>query len=363
MKCCDDFDRLLGERFALRHCGQAARFIVLGRFVLAFLVERQKAIELHHLAGGAQFDIARAGLGNDVDCGALKLGGFHLARDCAIPDQLVEPRLVAIDIFGDFGRRAARAGRAHRFVRLLRVLRLVVVFARRSRHVFLAVIASEHGADVGNRLRRHVDAVGTHIGDQAGGFAVDLHAFIEPLREAHGDRRGEAELAACLLLHRRGGEGRRRIATGRLCLDAGNLEVCVFEVAGKGFRLGARADVEALDLLPVGADQARLEDFVTRGRQLGDDRPVFLGDEFFDFELAIADQTQRDRLHAAGRACARQLAPEYRREREADEVIQRAAGEIGIDQRAIDLARMLHRLGHRLLGDGVEDDALDLCDP
>ena len=141
------------------------------------------------------------------------------------------------------------------------------------------------------------------------------------------------------------------------------MKVRVFEVAREGFGFGAGADVEPLDLLAVGADQARLEDFVARRRELGDDRPVFLGDEFFDFELAVADQPQRDRLDAAGRARARQLAPEHRREREADEIIERAAGEIGIDQRAVDLARMLHRLGHGLLGDGVEDDALDLAGP
>ena len=112
--------------------------------------------------------------------------------------------------------------------------------------------------------------------------------------------------------------------------------------------------------MPVGADQPRFEDFVARGRQLGDDRPVFPGDEFLDLQLAVADQPQRDRLHPAGRARARQFSPEHRREREANEIIERAAGEIGIDQCTIDLARMLHCLGHRLLGDGVEHHALDL---
>ncbi len=165
-------------------------------------------------------------------------------------------------------------------------------------------------------------------------------------------------LASCCIVEVvKGGGGLRRAGFASTLV---HLEDCVLEIAGEGFRLGARADVEALDLLPVGADQARFEDFVARGRQLGDDRPIFLGDEFLDFELAVADKTQRDRLHAAGGAGARQLAPEHRREREADEIIERTAGEVGIDQRAIDLARMLHRLGHRLLGDGVEDDALDL---
>ena len=325
-------DRLLGEHLALRHCREAARFIVIGRFVLAFLIESEKAIEFDHLAGCAQFDIARARLGHDVDRGPLEFCGFHLARDRAIPDQFVEPRLIAIDIFGDFRGRAAGAGGSHRFVRFLRVLRFIVIFARRSRDVFLAVVVAEHGADVSNRFRRQVDAVGPHIGNQAGGFAVDFDAFVEPLRQSHSDGRGEAELAACFLLHGRGGEGRRRIATGRFRLDRRHLEHSVFKIAGERFRLGARTNIEALDLLSVGADQARFEDLVARCRQLGDDRPVFFGDEFLDFELAVAHKTQRDGLHATGGAGARQLAPEHRRECEADEVIKRAAGEIGIDQ-------------------------------
>ena len=78
-----------------------------------------------------------------------------------------------------------------------------------------------------------------------------------------------------------------------------------------------------------------------------DQRPVFARDELLDLELAVADEPQRHRLHAAGRARARQLAPQHRREREADEIVERAAGEIGVDQRAVDLARVLHRLARR----------------
>src|SRR5580704_10454592 len=45
---------------------------------------------------------------------------------------------------------------------------------------------------------------------------------------------------------------------------------------------------------------------------------------------------------------------QHRREREADQIIQCAPRHIGIDQRAVDLARILHRVRHRLFGDGVE---------
>ena len=113
------------------------------------------------------------------------------------------------------------------------------------------------------------------------------------------------------------------------------------------------------NLLAVGADEAGLEGLVARRRERRDQRPVFAGDEFLDFEFAVADQPQRHRLHAAGRARARQLPPQHRRQREADQIVERAAREIGVDQRAVDLARVLHGFADRLLGDGVEHDALD----
>ncbi len=221
-------------------------------------------------------------------------------------------------------------------MRLLRVLGFVVVLARRSRDVFLAIIATKHRADVRNGFRRHVDAVGTHIRNQAGRFAVDLHAFVEPLGETHGDCRSKAELSARLLLHGRGGEGRRRIAPCGLCLDRRHLEGGVLEVSGERFGFGAGADVETLDLLSVRADQARFEHFVARRRKLGEDRPILFRDEFLDFEFAIANKPKRDRLHASGRARTRQLPPQHRREGEADEIVERAAREVGINQCGVD---------------------------
>ena len=123
--------------------------------------------------------------------------------------------------------------------------------------------------------------------------------------------------------------------------------------------LGARTDVEPLDLLAVGADEPRLEGVVPRRREGRHQRPVFPRDELFDFQLAVADQAQRHRLHAAGGTRARELAPQHRREGESDEIIERAAGEIGVDQGPVDAAGVLHRIEHRLLGDGVEHHPLD----
>ena len=83
------------------------------------------------------------------------------------------------------------------------------------------------------------------------------------------------------------------------------------------------------------------------------------GDEPLDLKLAVADDAQRHRLHAARRARARQLAPQHRREGEADEIIERAARPVGVDQRLVDLARMAHRLLDRVLGHRVEHHPVD----
>ena len=57
------------------------------------------------------------------------------------------------------------------------------------------------------------------------------------------------------------------------------------------------------------------------------------------------------------RAGTGQLAPKHGRKVEADQIVQRAARQIGFDQIAVDLARVLHGLGHGTFGDGVEDHA------
>ena len=96
------------------------------------------------------------------------------------------------------------------------------------------------------------------------------------------------------------------------------------------------------------------------GRHRGFDGPVFVGAEGFDLGFAVAHETQRHRLHAPGRLRARKLAPQHRRQREADEIVEGAARQIGFDQRPVDLARLCERGKDRLLGDGVEGHTFDV---
>ncbi len=153
--------------------------------------------------------------------------------------------------------------------------------------------------------------------------------------------------------------GRVGVALDRLRFDRGDREERSFQRRLESFGLRARADVQPADLLAVGADETGGEGRVGLRPQVRDDRPIFARDELLDFELAVADDAQSHRLHAPGRARARQLSPQDRRKGEADEIVERAARPVGVDQRLVDLARMAHRFLNRVLGDRVEHHAID----
>jgi hypothetical protein len=75
------------DALALLQLRQAAVFFVF-LVVAAFLIELQEAVEENDLAGGAEFDLA--GRLGEIDAGALDRGCFHLARDSALPNEIVE---------------------------------------------------------------------------------------------------------------------------------------------------------------------------------------------------------------------------------------------------------------------------------
>ena len=128
------------------------RAVFVALVVLAFLIEREEAVEQSHRAGGAQRDLAVGG--RDVDGRAFEFCAFHLAGDGALPDQLIELGLIGIERARRFVRRAVEAGRADGFVRFLRVLGLAGVDARRAGHIFLAIARTDDGARLVDRLRR-----------------------------------------------------------------------------------------------------------------------------------------------------------------------------------------------------------------
>src|SRR5690606_19053160 len=214
--------------------------------------------------------------------------------------------------------------------------------------------ARDHVADLAQRLGRQVDRVGTHVADQAdGAFLADAHAFIELLRHLHGALGGEAELARGLLLQRGGGERGGRAALALLAGYVGDVQGAAGgpgDALARGFRALAVGDGELFELPAVELDQLGGER-LRRMRALGLDRPVFARDERLDLLLALDDHAQRRRLHAAGGQAALHLSPQHGRKVEADQVVERAARLLRIDQVAGDGARLFHRLADGARGD------------
>ena len=185
---------------APRHGGKPARILVLA-VVEAFGIDLEEAVELHHRAGGAEgIMLAVLAIRADVGGGAFEFGALHLAGDGALPDQFIKGQLVGIEAAAHARGMARHVGRPDRLMRLLGILGLGGVVAGRGRQIGLAEIFQDGVAGGGNGLRRHVDAVGSHIGDEPHRLAADIHAFIEPLGNLHGAGGGKAELAGGFLL-------------------------------------------------------------------------------------------------------------------------------------------------------------------
>src|SRR5207237_1081922 len=90
------------------------------------------------------------------------------------------------------------------------------------------------------------------------------------------------------------------------------------------------------------------------------DRPVFLALELLDLQLALDDEAQCRALHPSRRQSPADLLPQQRRKVEADEVVERAARLLRVDELHRDGARMFHRILDGTLGDLVENHALEL---
>ena len=123
--------------------------------------------------------------------------------------------------------------------------------------------------------------------------------------------------------------------------------------------LGGGGKVVLVELAATQMGQARFELLAARCLEHAAHRPIFAAAKGLDLHLAVGDDPKCDRLHAACRFRAGQLAPQDGAEVEPHEIVERAARQIGLDQLHIDLAGVFHRLGHGGFGDRVEDHAAD----
>ena len=87
-------------------------------------------------------------------------------------------------------------------------------------------------------------------------------------------------------------------------------------------------------------------------------RPVLAALKALDLFLALDDQAQRRTLHTAGREARLDLAPQHRRQVEADQVVERPPRLLRVDQGRQHLAWVLYRVLDRRLCHFVEHHAL-----
>ena len=190
-------DRALIGVFPFGDLRQALVIIIDDRIIVAaFLIDAHEAIKQHHLAIGAQHNLAV--IAANIDGGALELRGLHLRRNRALINQVINLALITVRDFQALGIHH-HIGGPDTFMRLLRVLGLVFVHARIGGDVFIAKFRLDRIARGMHGLGCHVDPVSSHISNVA--------RLIEPLRVRHRLARAHTKLAAGLLLQGRGHKG------------------------------------------------------------------------------------------------------------------------------------------------------------
>lgn len=366
-------DLLGGQGVALGDLREAPLTVVeLGVRVVGTLhVGLHEAVEGDRLAGRGELGVPAVGsAAADPDGDAVTDRVLHLRGDGPLPDQLVELELVAGQT--RLGRSAETiTRRANRLVRLLRVLDLPGVHTRLVRQIVGAVQLRDlrpGRRDGGVGQRR---GVRTHIGDET--------VLVQLLRDLHGGLGPEAQLAGGLLLQRRRTEGCVRRAAVRLRLDGPDRERRIGQRGGErpgvrlvevehlgGLELPVRAEVAALGhTLPVDGVQPGREDGGVggvpgaAGGESAGQVPVLGGAEGDALALTLDDETGGDGLHTAGGQPRHDLLPQDRRDLVAVETVEDTAGFLGVDHARVELARVLDGLADRVLGDLVEDHAVD----
>ena len=327
-------DFLLVRLLALHDLRQTPLVVLF--VVAALVIDLQKAVKQHDLPIRAQADLPiRAGR---VHHGPLHPRRRHLAGNRALPDQVVQLALIRLGKFQRV-RRRRHLGRPDTFMRFLRVLGLVLVDARAVGHIGRAKLPLDLVPRRSHRFRRHVDAVGPHIGDVA--------RLIQTLCRRHAGLGPHAVFAARLLLQGRGHEGRIGVARRRLSFDPGDGEFAMIDRLHCQFGRFRGRNVEFVQPLATQQHQPRVKVLTAWRGHHRPHRPEFPRPERLDLHLAFDDQTQADRLHPPRRPRPRQLAPQHRRQGEPHQIVQRAPRQIRLDQRHIHLPRVFHCLGHR----------------
>ena len=222
-------------------------------------------------------------------------------------------------------------------MRLLRTLRAGLVLTRVG--ILRTEVVQDELLGRAERQGGKVRGIGTHVGNQT--------ALVEPLRQAHRQAHGVAQLAGRLLLERGGRKRRRREADRVLLLHGCDRVSSAYAVLQEGTGL--------LQILETGVQQAFDLDPVHD--ELGFHLIIWRMLESDDLFLAVHDEPERDGLHAAGRQAPLDFAPQDRGELEAHQPVQHAARLLRLHEVVVDVARRLDGMQDGVFGDFVENDA------
>ncbi len=260
------------------------------------------------------------------------------------------------------------ARRADGLVGLLGVLDLLVVPAGAARHVLGTVEPAGLVPGRFEGLGRQGGRVGPHVGDEP--------VLVQALGDLHGPGRREAQLAARLLLERRGHErGVGRAAVGTLLDRADRRSSCRPAASARPVAAASSSAAPPAPWWrasrprrnpcrwPAGSrrprpGRRRTAPYFPRRRC----RRCPSSEAARKRMRARSRSTSRrvaTRLHPAGREPGHHLLPQDRRHLVAVEAVEDAAGLLGVDQAAVQLPPLPHGPLDRRPGDLVEDHALD----
>ena len=146
------------------------------------MIHGQVPVEFLHRTGRAERVIAR----RHIDRRLIEHRRHHLRGHKPLPDELVQLEHVVAQERSYVLGRPGGIGRTNGFVRVLRIL-LGLEEIRLLGQVRLAISGADQAAHLVQRVIRNAHRIRAHISDQRDrAFLAQFHAFIEPLREAHG---------------------------------------------------------------------------------------------------------------------------------------------------------------------------------
>ncbi len=339
----------------------------LARIVSTLHVGAQEAGEVDHVAPSLENRLLRV-RATDIphaQAHAPPTGIPHLGGHGALPDQLVDLRLVLAELLANLLDGCDTVPRrADGLVRLLGVADLVLISTRLLGDELVAVL----GRDL---LARHVDghlAQGNRVGPHVG----DVPVLIQALGSPHSALGIKTQFAVALLLQRRGVERwrgflregffLRRQDLERLTLDRLDerlglrpIEQChviALQLAGVGIEVLARRDA-----LPPETHEVGLEHFVGGSLEGGHQVPVLGLAETYARLFSLHQQPYRHGLHAPGRQLRLDLTPQHGGNSVPVEAIDNAPRLLRLNHVRINVAGIVQRLQDRHLGDLVKHHA------